>query len=104
MNPGTPAAPQRHGRVVAAAAVGNAFEWYDFSVFVLFAPLIAAAFFPEDSPTGGLVKALLAFGVGFVARPLGAVRVPPLRHREILHEDLESPFPGERNPIYEFTT
>lgn len=71
--PATTAA--RPGRVVAAAAIGNAFEWYDFSVFVLFAPFIAAAFFPSDSPTGALVKALLAFGVGFVARPLGAVLI-----------------------------
>lgn len=65
----------RYRRTVAAASVGNAFEWYDFSVFVLFAPFIAAAFFPEDSGTSGLVKALLTFAVGFVARPVGAVLI-----------------------------
>ena len=60
-------------KAVAAAAIGNAFEWYDFSVFVLFAPYIAQAFFPDDGGTTGLVKALLTFAVGFVARPVGAV-------------------------------
>lgn len=59
-------------RAIAAAVIGNAFEWYDFSVFVLFAPFIAEAFFPGESPAGALVNALLAFGVGFVARPVGA--------------------------------
>jgi len=67
--------PPRHGRAIAAAAIGNALEWYDFSVYILFAPYIAAAFFPGDSPTGALVKALLAFGIGFVARPVGAVLI-----------------------------
>lgn len=65
----------RVGRAVAAAAIGNAFEWYDFTVFVLFAPYIAHAFFPGGSETVALVKTFLAFGVGFVARPLGAVLI-----------------------------
>ncbi|AHE51706.1 MFS transporter [Sphingomonas sanxanigenens] len=60
-------------RAVAAATIGNAFEWYDFSVFVLFAPFIAQAFFPDDDGTTGMIKALLTFAVGFVARPVGAV-------------------------------
>ncbi len=67
--------PVRRTRAIAAAAIGNAFEWYDFTVFVLFAPYIAQAFFPDDSPTAGLVKAFLAFGVGFVARPIGALLI-----------------------------
>lgn len=67
--------PRRVRRAVAAAALGNAFEWYDFTVFVLFAPFIAEAFFPGGSPTVGLIKAFLAFGIGFVARPVGAVLI-----------------------------
>jgi MHS family proline/betaine transporter-like MFS transporter len=67
-------APGRtHRRAIAAAAVGNAFEWYDFAVYVLFAPYIAQAFFPSESSTAALVKSFLAFGVGFIARPVGAV-------------------------------
>lgn len=68
--------PRIHrARAIAAASIGNAFEWYDFSVFVLFAPYLAAAMFPGDSQTAGLVKTLLAFGVGFVARPVGAILI-----------------------------
>jgi MHS family proline/betaine transporter-like MFS transporter len=49
-------------------------EWYDFTVYALFAAYVAGNFFPpgQDKATG-LVKAFLAFGLGFVVRPLGAV-------------------------------
>lgn len=58
---------------VVAASLGNMLEWYDFTVFALFAPYIAASFFPGGDPTADLVKTFLTFGLGFVARPLGAV-------------------------------
>ncbi|SET31760.1 MFS transporter [Stigmatella erecta] len=60
-------------RAVIAACSGNVFEWYDFTVYALFALSIAKAFFPSSDPTIELVKAFLAFGLGFVVRPLGAV-------------------------------
>jgi len=62
-------------RAVAAAAIGNAFEWYDFTVYVLFAPYIAATFFPGGTENEALLKAFLVFGVGFIARPLGGVLI-----------------------------
>lgn len=58
-----------------AASVGNAFEWYDFTIYALFAIQIARNFFPDDSNAVGLIKAFLAFGVGFIARPVGAVLI-----------------------------
>lgn len=60
-------------RAIVAACVGNAFEWYDFTVYALFAIYIAKAFFPGGDATTELVKAFLAFGVGFLVRPLGAL-------------------------------
>ena len=60
-------------RAVIAASVGNAFEWYDFTVYALFALYMAKVFFPGGDPTTELVKAFLAFGLGFVVRPLGAI-------------------------------
>ncbi len=60
-------------RAVAAASLGNALEWYDFTIYVQFAVHIAHAFFPGGSATTELIKTFLAFGVGFVVRPLGAV-------------------------------
>src|SRR6202048_1486300 len=63
-------------RAIVAASVGNMLEWYDFTVYALFAAYVARNFFPpgEDS-AAGLLKAFLAFGLGFVVRPLGAVLI-----------------------------
>ena len=58
--------------VVATASVGNALEWYDFSVFGYFASQIAAAFFPTAGSTRGLLLTFGTYGVSFLARPLGA--------------------------------
>jgi MHS family proline/betaine transporter-like MFS transporter len=71
--PGKPPLAKSGRRAIIAASVGNAFEWYDFTVYALFAIYIAKAFFPGEDPTTGLVKAFLAFGLGFVVRPLGAL-------------------------------
>ena len=62
-----------HRRAIIAAALGNSFEWYDFTVYALFSIYLAEAFFPGGGSTLELVKSLLAFGLGFVARPLGAL-------------------------------
>jgi MHS family proline/betaine transporter-like MFS transporter len=83
------AAPLRHGREDAAAlrapaaktraiiatSIGNMLEWYDFTVYALFAGYIAANFFPGNDPGTQLVETFLFFGLGFVARPLGAVLI-----------------------------
>ncbi|MBK4217962.1 MFS transporter [Paracoccus caeni] len=63
------------GRAVAAASIGNALEWYDFTIYALFAVYIAKNFFPGGDDTVELVKAFLAFGLGFVIRPLGAIMI-----------------------------
>lgn len=60
-------------RAVAAAAVGNALEWYDFSVYAFFAIYISQNFFPSGNSSIQLMSAFLIFGVGFIIRPLGAV-------------------------------
>lgn len=61
------------GKAVAAAAIGNALEWYDFSVFAFFAAYIGHSFFVDGDETSALIKTFLVFAVGFIARPLGAV-------------------------------
>src|SRR4030088_3542905 len=50
-------------------------EWYDFTVYALFAGYIAGNFFPGDDPNTRLLKTFLVFGLGFVVRPLGAVLI-----------------------------
>lgn len=58
---------------VTAAILGNALEFYDFTVYAAFATWLARAFFPTENPSVGLLLAVATFGVGFVARPLGAI-------------------------------
>jgi MFS family permease len=60
-------------RIVWAATIANAFEWFDFVVFGLLATIIAKNFFPQDDPTAGLLATYGLFSVAFVARPLGAL-------------------------------
>jgi MHS family proline/betaine transporter-like MFS transporter len=60
-------------KAVAAASIGNALEWYDFTIYALFAVYIAKNFFPGGNDTVELIKSFLAFGLGFLIRPLGAV-------------------------------
>lgn len=56
-----------------AAVLGHAFEYYDFLVYSFFAIQIGKTVFSPQSGFAGLMLTLVAFGVGFVARPLGAV-------------------------------
>ena len=58
---------------VGAAILGNALEFYDFTVYAAFAVWIAKAFFPADNPNTSLLLTVATFGVGFVARPLGGI-------------------------------
>ena len=60
-------------RAVAAASIGNALEWYDFSVYAFFAVYIGRNFFSQDDAAAQLLQAFMLFGLGFVARPLGAL-------------------------------
>lgn len=60
-------------RVIAAAAIGTVFEWYDFTLYGSLATVIASRFFAGVDPVTGFIFALLTFGVGFIMRPVGAV-------------------------------
>lgn len=60
------------GRPVLAAAVGNGLEFYDFVTFAFFAIQIGKTFFPSGDPFTSLMGSLATFGIGFLARPLGA--------------------------------
>jgi MFS family permease len=73
-------APRARGQV-AAAVVGNALEFYDFIVYTTFAVQIGAAFFPGKTQFFQLLSALIALGVGFVSRPIGAIVIGRLGDR-----------------------
>ena len=67
------ATPALSMRVVLAAIIGNALEFYDFSIYSYFAVIISRQFFPAATPTASLLMALATFGVGFFSRPLGSI-------------------------------
>ena len=69
------ARPAGTARAVIAASIGNMLEWYDFTVYASFALYIAHNFFPSNDPSVDLLKTFLAFGVGFVVRPIGAILI-----------------------------
>ncbi|MGI9168805.1 MAG: MFS transporter, partial [Caulobacteraceae bacterium] len=60
-------------RQVAAAVIGNALEFYDFTVYAFFAREIGRTFFPGHSPFLSLILSLATFGAGFILRPIGSV-------------------------------
>ena len=61
-------------RVILAASIGSALEWYDFFLYGTAAALVfGELFFPKSDPVVGTLLAFLTFGVGFVVRPLGGV-------------------------------
>ena len=60
---------------VVAAILGNALEFYDFTVYAAFAAMIGRAFFPASNPNLSLLLSVATFGVGFVARPLGGILI-----------------------------
>jgi MHS family proline/betaine transporter-like MFS transporter len=60
-------------RIIAAATIGNALEWFDLVVYGFFAVTIAKLFFPTGDDTVSLLLTLGTFGVSFFMRPLGAL-------------------------------
>src|ERR1700753_4283729 len=65
----------RHQSQVAAASgwIGSALEYYDFFIYAPAASLVfPQIFFPSTNPTVAIVASLATYGVGYVARPIGA--------------------------------
>ena len=60
-------------RAIAACAVGQVFELYDFAIYGFLAAAIGRNFFPSNNPMTSLLNTFAIFGVGFLARPLGAL-------------------------------
>jgi MFS family permease len=67
--------PPSQAMRVGAAILGNALEFYDFTVYAAFAVWLAKAFFPAANPSTSLLLSVATFGVGFVARPLGGILI-----------------------------
>ncbi len=79
-SPDTPH-PRLERKAVAAVVLGNALEFYDFTVYAFFAVPIGEAFFPSRNPTSSLLASLALFGVGYVMRPVGGAVIGALADR-----------------------
>jgi MFS family permease len=65
----------RHQTKKAAASgwIGSALEYYDFFIYATAASLIfPQIFFPSNNPAVAIIASLATYGVGYVARPIGA--------------------------------
>lgn len=63
-----------NARILTAALVGTAVEFYDFYIYATAAALVfGPLFFPAESPAAQTLFALMSFGIAFVARPVGAI-------------------------------
>jgi len=61
-------------KVAAAAVVGTTIEWYDFFIAGTAAAIAwPQVFFPSQDPATSLLLSITAFGLGFIARPVGAI-------------------------------
>lgn len=65
-------------RTIAAGAIGNVLEWYDFAVYGYFAAAIGRAFFPQEDPVAQVLAAFGIFAVGFLMRPVGGAVIGSL--------------------------
>jgi len=60
-------------RAAASGWIGSALEYYDFFIYATAASLIfPQIFFPKGNATVAIVASLATYGVGYVARPVGA--------------------------------
>lgn len=58
-------------KLILLSSLGGALEFYDFVIFIVFAKIISAAFFPSHDPLTSLMATFGVFALGYIVRPLG---------------------------------
>ena len=60
-------------KAAASGWIGSALEYYDFFIYATAASLVfPQIFFPSENPRVAIIASLATYGVGYVARPIGA--------------------------------
>jgi MFS family permease len=60
-------------KAAASGWIGSALEYYDFFIYAQAASLIfPQIFFPSGNPKVAIIASLATYGVGYIARPIGA--------------------------------
>lgn len=65
-------------KAVAASAIGNATEWFDYGIYAVSVTYITQHFFPGEY---GTILALATFAFSFLVRPLGDIFWGPMGDR-----------------------
>lgn len=58
-------------KIVTAAMIGHILEFFDFTIYAVFAAELGAIFFPMESEFAQLLSSLAVLAVGFFMRPIG---------------------------------
>lgn len=67
-----PVAPHRMPvRTLVAASIGNAIEWYDWTIYATFSIYFATQIFPKENQALALLSTLATYALAFFFRPLG---------------------------------
>lgn len=59
-------------KIVFLSSLGNALEFYDFTICAVFIPILSVMYFPYVEQSLSIFAGLFTFGAGFVGRPFGA--------------------------------
>lgn len=60
-------------KIIFLASLGGALEFYDFIIYVIFAPIISQIFFPKTDKLAALMSVYAVFAIGYLIRPLGGI-------------------------------
>ncbi len=70
----TPEGRKVFKKAVFSCWLGTAMEYADFALYGLAAATIfSEVFFPEQTPVIALLLSFVTYGIGFIARPIGAL-------------------------------
>lgn len=73
-NPPEPQGRHQSKKAAASGWIGSALEYYDFFIYATAASLVfPQIFFPSENPRTAIIASLATYGVGYVARPIGAL-------------------------------
>src|SRR5688572_4765345 len=60
-------------KIIGLTAIGGALEFYDFTIYALFASYLSYHFFPNTNHLVALINTFAVFALGYLARPFGGI-------------------------------